>query len=142
MIEERWWGSWSATEDGYLGVFTRTHGWRWLRVRLAEEPKDAWELDPVTFGNNFMTWNMSIVATQPYFAKRTEFKTWQNDIDTSTLWDKIEDLLNEFIPGLDVGEGAIRVPNRGISPSTRSSWCPRQVNAGFKRVTGGSSCRY
>lgn len=113
MIEERWWGSWSATEDGYLGVFTRTHGWRWLRVRLAEEPKDPWELDPVAFGNNFMTWSMNIVATQPYFAKPTQFKTWQNDIETSTLWDLIEDLLNEYIPGLDVGEGMLRVPNRG-----------------------------
>lgn len=112
MIEERWWGSWSATEDGYLGMFTRTHGWRWLRVRLAEESKNPWQLDPVAFGNNHMEWDMNIVACQPYWAKRTEFKTWKNDADTSTFWDLIEDLLNEFIPGLDVGEGAIRVPNR------------------------------
>lgn len=116
MIEERWWGSWSATEDGYLGMWTRTHGWRWLRVRLAEESKTPWQLDPVAYGNNFMTWDMQVVACQPFWAKPTIHRTWKNTIDTSTLWDQIEDLLNEFIPGLDVGEGIIRVPNRGDRP--------------------------
>jgi len=113
VLEDRWWGSWSATEDGYLGVWTRTTGWRWLRVRLASDPKTAFQLDPTAHGNNFMEWEMEIVATQPYWAKRMEFATWNNNADTSTVWDKIEDLLNEFIPGLDVGEGAIKIANRG-----------------------------
>lgn len=113
MIEERWWGSWSADEDGYLGVWTRTHGWRWLKVRLAEAPNDPFTLDPVAFGNNFMEWTMNIVATQPFWSKPTIQKEWQNDEDTSTLWDLIEDILNEYIPGLDVGEGTIVIPNRG-----------------------------
>ncbi|WP_396909512.1 hypothetical protein [Mycolicibacterium sp.] len=112
MLEDRWWGSWSATEDGYLGVWTRTHGWRWLRVRLASDPKTAFELEPTAFDNNFMEWNMEIVAPYPYWSKRQEFNTWKNHADTSTFWDQIEDLINEFIPGLDVGEGAITVPNR------------------------------
>lgn len=113
MLEERWWGSWSAKEDGYLGVWTRTHGWRWLRVRLAEAPKTPFTLDPTAFDNNFMQWDMDIIAVQPYWAKRAEHKTWKNTIDTSTVWDLIEDLLNEFVPGLDVGEGVITIPNRG-----------------------------
>ncbi|AID58833.1 minor tail protein [Mycobacterium phage Gaia] len=117
MLEDRWWGSWSATEDGYLGVWTRTHGWRWLRVRLASDSKTAFELDPTAYENNFMQWDMSIVATNPYWAKRDEFATWKNTIETSTIWDKIEDLLNEFIPGLHVGEGKIKIPNRGDQPA-------------------------
>lgn len=116
MLEDRWWGSWSATEDGYLGCFTRTHGWRWLRVRLANEPKTPFELDPVAHGNNFMQWDMEIVACQPFFTKRVETGEWQNTVDTSTLWSLIEDMLNEFIPGLHVGEGTIRVPNRSDRP--------------------------
>ena len=113
MIEERWWGSWSSTEDGYLGMWTRTHGWRWLRVRLAEDSKTAFDLDPVAYGNNFMTWDMQAVACQPFWCKPTVTAEWQNTVDTSTLWSLIEDLLNEFIHGLHVGEGVIRVPNRG-----------------------------
>jgi len=116
MLEDRWWGSWSATEDGYFGCFTRTHGWRWLRVRLANEPKTPFEFDPVAFGNNFMQWDMDIVACQPFWAKPVQTGEWQNTVDTSTLWSLIEDILNEFIPGLHVGEGTIRVPNRSDRP--------------------------
>ena len=78
MLEQRWWASWSPNEDGYLGCFTRTHGWRWLRVRLAEDPKTPFELDPVAFENNFMQWDMTIVATQPFWCKRMESKSWTN----------------------------------------------------------------
>ena len=130
MLEERWWSSWSATEDGYLGVYTRTHGWRWLRVRLAEEPKDAFELDPVAFGNNFMQWSMTVLATQPFWMKRKEFKTWVNNAETATTWDVVQDLLGDIIgefediiagtpgahnlvPGKSIGSGVITLANRG-----------------------------
>lgn len=83
MLEQRWWASWSEKEDGWLGVFTRTHGWRWLRVRLAEAPKTAFELDPAAFENNFMQWDMTIVAAKPHWAKRMETVTWVNGADTS-----------------------------------------------------------
>ena len=116
MLEDRWWGSWSATEDGFFGCWTRTHGWRWLKVRLSSESKTAFDYDPVAQGNNFMQWDMEIVACQPFWNKRTETGEWQNTVDTSTPWALIEDMLNEFIPGLHVGEGTIRVPNRGDRP--------------------------
>ena len=60
MLEERWWRSWSAREDGWWGVYTRTHGWRCLRVRLAEDPKNAFVLDPVNNEDGFMQWDLSI----------------------------------------------------------------------------------
>ena len=93
MLEQRWWASWSEKEDGYLGCFTRTHGWRWLRVRLAEEPKTAFELDPTAFENNFMQWDMTIVATSPFWCKRIETSSWANLEETSTP-------LNELLPTL------------------------------------------
>jgi hypothetical protein len=128
MLEERWWKSWSASEDGYLGCWTRTHGWRWLRVRLAEEPKTAFELDPVAHGNNFMQWDMVITATQPYWAKRKETVTWKNTAATATPWEEIEELLTAVVgritdvliggggpltPGKEVGSGILTLPNRG-----------------------------
>lgn len=142
MLEERWWSSWSVEEDGYLGVFTRTHGWRWLRVRLAEEPKDAFELDPVAFGNNFMQWSMTIMATQPFWMKRKEIRRWNNTADTATAWEIIEELLldivgefediimgtpgaHNLVPGKDVGKGVIDIWNRG----SETAWAKFLVSA-------------
>ena len=120
MLEQRWWASWSPTQDGYLGVFTRSHGWRWLRVRLAEEPKTPFDLDPAAFENNFMQWDMTIMALDPYWYKPTEISTpWKNteatSIETNIVTEFLAGLLGDFIlkPGEDVGVGHIRIPNRG-----------------------------
>lgn len=130
MLEERWWSSWSADQDCYLGVFTRTHGWRWLRVRMAEEPKTAFEIDPVAYDNHFMAWDMTVVAAYPYWCKRMEHDTWVNDADPGnepphTLWNLLEKLIADILdgllgsdikhllPGVHIGEGVLNVPNRG-----------------------------
>jgi hypothetical protein len=134
MIEQRWWSSWSAKEDGYLGVFTRTHGWRWLKVRLAENPKTVMTLDPQAMDANFMQWDMTIIAAQPYWAKRQEMAAWTNDGDgdtpviPSTPWDQLEELItnilaglipgfDKLVPGVHIGEGNIVIPNRGDQPA-------------------------
>jgi hypothetical protein len=132
MIEQRWWASWSATEDCYLGVFTRTHGWRWLRVRLMEEPKGQMLLDPAAFGNNFQDYDMNLVAVDPYWRKRHEMDTWKNDGEgdggiPSTPWDQLEELIEDIlsglfpgidriVPGMHIGEGNLIVPNRSTIP--------------------------
>jgi hypothetical protein len=130
MIEERWWASWSPKDDGYLGVYTRTHGWRWLKVRLAQEPPTQMTLDPQAMDANFMQWDMKIIAAQPYWCKRQEVSTWSNngasdvEIPPSTPWDQLEQLIQDILdglipgytkltPGVHVGEGNIVVPNRG-----------------------------
>ena len=132
MIEQRWWESWSAKDEGYLGVFTRTHGWRFLKVRLAESPKTQFELDPQAYDNNFMSWDMNIVATQPYWAKRTEVATWKNLGEgdggiPQTPWEELQEYLEDLleatvkgmsslIPGMTIGEGNLVLPNRSSIP--------------------------
>ena len=100
MLEQRWWASWSEKEDGHLGVFTRSHGWRWLRVRLAEAPKSAMELDPTAFENNFMQWAMTIVAPKPYWSKRIETVTWKNNADTGLDQQVAVDTVMQKITGV------------------------------------------
>lgn len=133
MIEQRWWASWSAKEDGWIGVYTRTHGWRWLKVRLAEEPKTMFSLDPAAMDNNFMQWDMTAVAVQPYWCKRIETSTWKNDGDGDggiphTPWDELTELVEDIvegllpgisnlIPGMHIGQGNIVIPNRGSEPA-------------------------
>lgn len=133
MLEERWWASWSPKEDGYLGVYTRTHGWRFIRVRLAEEPKTQFQLDPTANDNNFMQWDMSIVAPDPIWYKRHLVGRWSNITDNgdpppSTPWNQLDQLIRDIllglipgfthlVPGLHVGEGVISVMNRGSEPA-------------------------
>jgi hypothetical protein len=95
MLEQKWWRAWSPSADGVLCVYTRTHGWRFLRVRLAEEPKTPIEIDPVAFDNNFMQWDMVAVGLQPYWSKRMNTQTWRNDSSgaTSTPWQTIQFML-------------------------------------------------
>ena len=133
MIEDRWWRSWSAKDDGYLGVFTRTHGWRFIRVRLAEEPRTVMTLDPQAMDANVMSWDMTALAGDPYWRKRHETATWSNDgkdpdgvvtVPPSTPWDAIQQFiesilgglipdLSYLVPGVHVGEHNLVVPNRG-----------------------------
>lgn len=98
MIEDSWWSSWSETVPGYLGSFTRTHGWRWLQVLLAGPSKTAIEIDPVDAGNQ-MQWSMKIHAPWPFYAKRKISKTWQSSLDSINLH--------------KIGSGSIAIPHRG-----------------------------
>ena len=127
-LEQKWWRAWSATSDGTLACYTRTHGWRFLKVRLAEEPKTAFDLDPAAHDNHFMQWDMTLVATQPYWFKRMTKGMWKNTPATSTNWTTIAGLLdsdsiNQFLgdvlvglggdlqPGKDVGSGFVKAYN-------------------------------
>lgn len=99
-LEEMWWGSWDTDNDGYLGVFTRTHGWRFLSVRLANASKTVFEIDPVAHNNCFMQWDMDIVALYPFFGKKTIQQTWTNTTPTSTSWNEIVDTIDNILTAL------------------------------------------
>ena len=115
LIEDCWWQSWSETVPGYLGSFTRTHGWRWLKVTLGEASKTAVSIDPVANGNNLMVWNMVIHAPWPFYSKRSLTRTWK---------------ANPANVRGGVCEGIIKIANRG----TWESW-PKYLITGHGDVT-------
>jgi hypothetical protein len=117
LIEDSWWGSWSETVPGFLGSFTRTHGWRWLKVVLGEATKTAVSIDPVANDNNSMQWNMSIDAPWPMYAKRSMTRRWTTVPNPDAMYDGIY-------------EGNIKCPNRG----TWESW-PKYLITGHGDVT-------
>lgn len=100
MLEQMWWNSWDTDNDGYLGVYTRTHGWRFLAVRLANASKTAFEIDPISHQNNFMQWDMDIVALYPFFGKKMIQQTWTNTTATSTAWNLVVDMLDSVMSTL------------------------------------------
>lgn len=99
LIEDSWWQSWSETVPGYLGSFTRTHGWRWLRVTLGESIKHTVSIDPVAHGNNSMQWSMTLHAPYPFYAKRSLTRTWNASLESQD--------------SDGICQGIIKIANRG-----------------------------
>jgi hypothetical protein len=118
LIEDSWWQSWSEEVPGYLGTFTRTHGWRWLRVVLGEASKTAVSMDPVAHNNNLMQWNMVLHAPDPFYAKRSLTRTWKASLDN-------------YQAASDTCEGTIKIANRGTAPA---AW-PKYLITGHGQVT-------
>lgn len=115
LIEDSWWGSWSESVPGYLGCFTRTHGWRWLSVTLGEASKTSLSRDPVAHGNNSAAWNLTLHAPWPFYTKRSLTRTWKASLDS------MRD---------GVCDGIIKIANRG----TWESW-PKYLITGHGDVT-------
>lgn len=82
MLEEQWWADWPENHNspaGFLGEFTRTHGWRWMRVRYGEVTDTVLDFDPAAYGNNCQAWDMVIHGQFPFYTKRPWTREWKND---------------------------------------------------------------
>lgn len=82
MIEEKWWADWPENKSapaGFWGTYTRTHGWRWIRVRHGEANDQVLDLDPAAYGNNCQEWSMTIHGQFPFYSKRAFTAEWKND---------------------------------------------------------------
>jgi hypothetical protein len=102
MIESNWWDSWPPDQPGWLGCHTPTGGWRWTSVRLAKQIETSMTKDPTYAGNNYMQWDMQIVAVKPWYAKRTLYQKWIAHPATHSL--------------LGYDEETIHIANRGNLP--------------------------
>jgi hypothetical protein len=103
MLEEKWWNDWPENHRapaGYWGQYTRTHGWRWIRVRQGEANDQPLALDPVAYGNNAQAWAMTLHAAFPFYSKRPYTKLWVNSPENARTAD-----------GNNLG--VLNLPNRG-----------------------------
>lgn len=99
MITDSWWQSWSRDVPGYLGCFTRTHGWRWIKLLLGQAPNHDLRIDPTSNGNNTYRVDMQAHAPYPFYAKRSIAKKWAASQDD--------------VIAHGVANGVIAIPNRG-----------------------------
>lgn len=116
-LEQEWWASFSRSEFGYLGFFTRATGWRWIKCILnSDSSSGSHSLDPVAHKNNAAQYDISLVAVDPYFYKPPFHYTWVNDLE------KVEIGKDGF------GEGKITLANRGeiMSSPLYIVTCPGQ----------------
>lgn len=80
-FEDSWRRSWSNTVPGFLGCFTRTHGWRWIPLIKGSPIKADLAKSPTRFGNNTMIHSMEVHAPWPLFAKRAVTRVWEATLD-------------------------------------------------------------
>ena len=69
MAESHWWAGQDETNDGWLGIYTRFSGWRWIPVRPKQTVQTPQPRDPTAFGNNCSSWDLTWLAARPYFTK-------------------------------------------------------------------------
>ena len=68
IAESRWWAGQDETTDGWLGIYTRFSGWRWIPVRPSMTVKSPDVMDPTTYGNNVSRWDITMLATRPLYS--------------------------------------------------------------------------
>jgi hypothetical protein len=78
LAEDHWWACQDEANDGWLGVYTRYSGWRWIPVRPHETVKSPQKMDSTAFGNNASQWDITWLAARPYFTKPALYKTFQS----------------------------------------------------------------
>jgi hypothetical protein len=119
MAESRWWAGQDERQDGWLGMYTRYSGWRWNPVRPDAASGTAQYMDPTAFGNNSSSWDMTWIATRPYFTKPALYTTWEAkdagdplDVPVSRV-----DALRDRVTQDEYYWGTLPLSNRGDLPS-------------------------
>lgn len=76
LCDNRWWEGQDETKDGWLGVFTRWNGWRWIPVRPYRTVDTTQQQSPNAYGNNVAIWDVTWICQRPYYTKETLSGTW------------------------------------------------------------------
>lgn len=76
LCDNRWWAGQDETQDGWLGIYTRWGGWRWIPARPYKTVDTTQQLDPQAYGNNAAMWDITWISQRPWFSKETVFGTW------------------------------------------------------------------
>ena len=129
LAEDHWWAGQDEANDGWLGVYTRYSGWRWIPVRPNETVKSPQKLDPTAYGNNASQWNINWIAARPYFTKPALYKLFSANTAgpampppagggiLSGILDPLVSLIDD-ITGLNMYSwGTLPLANRGDLPS-------------------------
>jgi hypothetical protein len=117
--EDYWWAGQDESNDGWLGVYTRFSGWRWIPVRPDETVKTPQQLDSTAYGNNASRWDITWIAQRPYFTKPARYLTFQA-ATAGTPQPAPSDLDTNVTPALAASEyywGQLPIANAGDLPS-------------------------
>jgi hypothetical protein len=66
--EDHFWAGQDEQLGGWLGVFTRFSGMRWIRVFPMKTVDTAQKMDPVAYDNNQAIWDINWICPVPYYS--------------------------------------------------------------------------
>ena len=119
MAEDNWWEGQDENNDGWLGMYTRFTGWRFEPVRPHETVKTPQPMDVTAFGNNVSTWDITWIASRPYFTKPAVYDTFlasKAGTPKPPPSGPLIGLVDELI-GDDYYWGTLVLANKGTLPS-------------------------
>lgn len=119
MAEDYWWAGQDESNDGWFGVYTRFSGWRWIPVRPDETVKTPAKMDATAFGNNAAQYDITWVASRPYFTKPARARTFQA-ANAGAAVAPPANLVTGVTPGLATDAyyfGTLPIANAGDLPS-------------------------
>jgi hypothetical protein len=76
LCDNRWWEGQDETQDGWLGVYTRFSGWKWIPVRPMETVDTTQALEPAAYQNNMAIWDIKWICERPWYSKPTLVGQW------------------------------------------------------------------
>jgi hypothetical protein len=130
MAEAHWWAGQDEAQDGWLGIYTRFSGWRWIPVRPSETVKTPQKVDNTAYGNNVSQWDLMWMAARPYFTKPALFREWSASTAGMAT---TSDVLDE-----PVYKGILPLANRGDLPSYVSYYVSSPGTAVVMDNAGGT----
>jgi len=77
MSSDRWFAGQQEDQPGWLGIFTRFTGWRWIQVWSLKTVDTAQKMDPTAYENNMAIWDFNWICPIPYYSKPAVHKTWK-----------------------------------------------------------------
>jgi hypothetical protein len=107
LAEDHWWNSQDENRDGWLGIFTRFSGWRWIKVRPFGTVDTPQKKSPMANDQNTAMWDVKWIAGSPFYSKVTFRDSW-----TASLQNMSDDP-DDPRPF----KGTITLANRGDLPS-------------------------
>jgi hypothetical protein len=119
MAEDHWWSGQDENNDGWLGVYTRFSGWRWDPVRPLRTVATPQKLDATAYGNNASQWDITWLASRPYFTKPALYRIFNAreagapaPPPDAPLWGLVDQLI-----GNTYYWGTLPIANRSDLPS-------------------------
>jgi hypothetical protein len=77
LAEDHFWNGQDENRDGWLGIFTRFSGWRWIKVRPFSTVDTPQKKSPLANDQNTAMWDIKWIAGTPFYSKNTFREVWQ-----------------------------------------------------------------
>lgn len=115
----------------YLRLYSELSGWREIRVTLEEAPDDAWKNDPGADGNYTLKWEVSLLATDPFwYSEQIEYQ-----LDYADMTPNGDGTRTGYIPAINPADEDCYLMWSGNEIEVTETWTLPDANAVYTAKT-------